>query len=221
MCVCTLELFIFQAKESTERAISICQRVGKPNEADRKLLNKLYPACSSRSRPSLPQKRKFNPLDHSIAGKNKVKKKAAIPKVCKMRTVTAVLLDHLTSTVPRATARKRLMADGRIKKIQIRRSMNPSVIRQVIVDAFSSITDASKAKFMRSGRDNTLTIIDDQVLSGNDVAEIAGNGSLYLRGGGSSVLLFSFIKRIQSVFRVIINIPGVARMAARPIFLTI
>ena len=33
---------------------------------------------------------------------------------------------------------------------------------------------------MRSGRDNTLTIIDDQVLSGNDVAEIAGNGSLYL-----------------------------------------
>ena len=99
------------------------------NEADRKLLNKLYPACSSRSRPSLPQKRKFNPLDHSIAEKNKVKKKAAIPKVCKMRTVTAVLLDHLTSTVPRATARKRLMADGRIKKIQIRRSMNPSVIR--------------------------------------------------------------------------------------------
>ena len=42
VCVCTLELFILQAKESTERAISICQRVGKPNEADRKLLNKLY-----------------------------------------------------------------------------------------------------------------------------------------------------------------------------------
>ena len=196
MCVCTLELFILQAKESTERAISICQRVGKPNEADRKLLNKLYPACSLRSRPSLPQKRKFNPLDHSIAGKKKV----AIPKVCKMRTVTAVLLDHLTSTVPRATARKRLMADGHIKKIQIRRSMNPSVIRQVIVDAFSSITDASKAKFMRSGRDNTLTIIVDQVLSGNDVAEIAGNGSLYLLEVGEVQYCYSHLSNVFSLF---------------------
>ena len=200
MCVCALELFILQAKESTERAISICQRVGKPNEADRKILNKLYPACSSRSRPSLPQKRKFNPLDHSIAEKNKVKKKAAIPKVCKMRTVTAVLLDHFTSTVPRATARKRQMADCRIKKIQTRRSMNLSVIRQVIVDAFSSITDASKAKFMRSGRDNTLTIIDDQVLSGNDVAEIAGNGSLYLLEVGEVQYCFSHLSNVFSLF---------------------
>ena len=83
VCVCTLELFILQAKESTEPAISICQRVGKPNEADRKLLNKLYPACSLRSRPSLPQKRKFNPLDHSIAEKNKVKKRQQFLKFAK------------------------------------------------------------------------------------------------------------------------------------------
>ena len=79
--ICTLSTL--QVKEATQRAISICHRVGKPNETDRKVLNKLYPACNSRSRTSFPQKRKFDPLDESIAETKKAKKKAAIPKAAK------------------------------------------------------------------------------------------------------------------------------------------
>ena len=182
--ICTLSPL--QVKEASQRAISICHRVGKPNEADRKVLNKLYPACNSRSRASFPQKRKFDPLDESIAEMKKAKKKAAIPKGGgKVRTITAVLLNHPTSTVPKGTARKRLMADGRIKKMQIRRNMSPSVIQRVIGHAFSAIAGASKARFMKSGRDNTLTIISKQVLNGDDVAELAGGGSLYLAQVGN------------------------------------
>lgn len=176
----TYSILQVKEEETTQKAIDICRRVGKPNEADRKLLNKLYPACSSKSHSSFPRKRKFDPVDESIAEMNKAKKKAAIPKRGKLRTITAVLLDRSTSTVPKGTVRKRLAADGRIKKIQIRRNMSPSVIRRVIVHAFSGITGASKAKFMKSGRDNTLSVVRDQVLNGDDVSELVGGGSLYL-----------------------------------------
>ena len=38
---------------------------------------------------------------------------------------------------------------------------------------------------MKSGRDDTLSIVSDQVLNGEDVAELAGGGSLYLSEVGS------------------------------------
>jgi len=131
-------------KQTTQRAVNICQRVSKPNESDRKLLNKLYPACSSRSQPSVPQKRKFDPAEVSVAETNKARKKAAVLKASKARTIT-VLLEHDTSTIPKGGARKRLTEKGRIK-IQIHRTMYPSTIRQEIEKAFSGIAGASKAK---------------------------------------------------------------------------
>ena len=63
--------------------------------------------------------------------------------------------------------------------------MSPSVIRHVIGHAFSAIAGALKARFLKSGRDNTLSIVSDQVLSGDDIAELAGGGSLYLSEVGS------------------------------------
>lgn len=167
-------------KETTQRAVNICQRVSKPNESDRKLLNKLYPACSSRSQPSVPQKRKFDPAEISVAETNKARKKAAVPKASKARTITLVLLERDTSTIPKGGARKRLTEKGRIKKIQIHRTMDPSTIRQEIEKAFSGIAGASKAKFMKTGRDNVLSIATSQVLSGDDIVELAGGGSVYL-----------------------------------------
>lgn len=90
-----------------------------------------------------------------------------------------VLLERDTSTIPKGGAHKRLTEKGRIKKIQIHRTMDPSTIRQEI-KAFSGIAGASKAKFMKTGHDNVLSVATSQVLSGDDIVELAGGGSVYL-----------------------------------------
>ena len=46
----------------------------------------------------------------------------------------------------------------------------------MIGNAFSAITGASRAKFMKCGRrDNTLSIVSEQVLNSDDVEELGGN----------------------------------------------
>jgi len=57
--------------------------------------------------------------------------------------------------------------------------------------AFSAIAGASKVKFLKTGRDNVLTIATSQVLSGDDMVELAGGGSLYLLLRGNSVIICS------------------------------
>ena len=168
---------MLQVKEITKKAVDICRRVGKPSESDRKLLNKLYPACGSQS---LPRKRKFDPMEESVAEKNRAKKKAAIPRGGKSRSITAVLLKYPLAKVPKGGVRKQLANEGCIKKMQIRRSMTPSAIKQVIANCFSTFESAKEAKFLKCERDNSLTILKNQVLDGDETAEVAGGGSLYL-----------------------------------------
>lgn len=151
--------------------------MGKPSETDRKLLSKLYPACTSRS---LSQKRKFNPSEKSVAETKKATKKAAIPRGGKARSITAVLLKHPLPTVPKGGARKQLSNEGRIRKMQIRRSMTPSEIKRVITDCFSTFEGAKGVKFMKCNQDNSLSIEENQTLNGDETAEVAGGGSLYL-----------------------------------------
>ncbi len=176
-----------QVKDTTQRALNICKRVGKPSQADRKVLNTLYPACSS-ARPTFPQKRKFDPTEESIAEAKRAKKKAAIPGGGKPRKVTIVLLESPIAVVPKGGARKLLKAQGRIIQTKIRRSMSPLEIRRVISNGFPTFHGASAATFMESGRDNSLSVISDQALSGDAVANLAGNGSVYLAEMGAKVV---------------------------------
>lgn len=104
----------------TAKAINVCRRVGKPSQESKKVLNKLFPSTSSSY--------KFNPKKESCAEKNKLKKKAAIPKGGKARIITAVLMRDLPSKVPRGAFRRRLSSEGRIAKISIRRSMTSAQI---------------------------------------------------------------------------------------------
>lgn len=59
-------------------------------------------------------------------------------------------------------------------------------------EGISAIAGASKAKFLKTGGDNVLTIIaTSQALSGDDMVELAGGGSLYLLVQGNSVNICS------------------------------
>ena len=148
--------------------------MGKPSDTDRKILSTLFPSSNSGQ-----QKRKFNPTEESIAEKKKAKKKAAIPRGGKPRTITTVLLEDIPSVVPRGVVRRKLTEKGRIKKVQIRRSMGPSEVRRVLQNAFSEFRGVSKATFLKCNQDNTFTHASP-ALNGDDVAQLAGGGSLYL-----------------------------------------
>ena len=139
-------------------------------------MSTLFPSSSSRLSQ---QKLKFYPTEESIAEKKKAKKKAAIPRGGKPRTITTVLLDDIPPIVPRGAVRRKLTEKGRIKKIQIRRSMGPSEVRRVLGNAFSEFCGVSKATFLKCNQDNTFTQAS-QALNGDDVAQLAGGGSLYL-----------------------------------------
>ena len=155
----------------TAKAINVCRRVGKPSQESKKVLNKLFPSTSSSY--------KFNPKKESCAEKNKLKKKAAIPKGGKARIITAVLMRDLPSKVPRGAFRRRLSSEGRIAKISIRRSMTSAQINDVISNSFS-VGNAKNAKFVKCNQANSLSIVESQKLDGDQVANLAGNGSLYL-----------------------------------------
>lgn len=150
--------------------------MGKPSESDRKVLRKLYPACSSQ----LSQKRKFDPMAESVAEKNRAKKKAAIPRVGRARSITAILMKQPLSKVPKGNVRKQLANDGRIRKMQIRRSMTSSEIKQVIANCFCTLERAKEVKFMKCDQGNSLAVLKNQDLNGDQIAEAAGGGSLYL-----------------------------------------
>ena len=141
------------------------------------MLNKLYPACSS---GSLPKGRRFDPTEQSLGEKSRTKKKAAVPHGGKSRSITAVLLKHPLARVPRGGVRKQLAREGRLRKMQIRRTMSASEIKRMIKNCFSTFESAKNVKFMKSEQDNSLKIMVDQDLDGAATADVAGGGSLYL-----------------------------------------
>ena len=136
------------------------------------MLKKLFPASSS----SL----KFNPKKESCAEKNKLKKKAAIPKGGKTRTITAVLLKELPPKVPKGPSRTKLSNEGRISKIKIRRSMTSLQVKELIANSFSSFPKAKSVKFIKCDQANSLEVLSEQMLNGDETANLAGGGSLYL-----------------------------------------
>ena len=172
-----LSILNLQVQDECQTARSICNKVSKPSENTKKLLSKLFPGSGSKT---LPTKRPFDPSDMSIAEQSRAKKKAAIPKLCKPRTISFVLLDAPLPVVPKGKARKALEEGGRVKKVQIRRSMTASAIREVICNTFSSLPCAKTAKFMSCGKDNHLTVASNQDLGGDDVVKLAGSGSVYM-----------------------------------------
>ena len=151
--------------------------MSQPSENTKKLLSKLFPGSGVKS---LPTKRPFDPSDVSVAERSKAKKKAAIPKLGKPRTIPIVLLDAPVPVVPKGKAHKTPEDKGRVKKAQICRSMTASAIWDAVCDTFSSLPCVRTAKFMCCGKDNRLTIIANPDMDGEEVANLAGYGSLYM-----------------------------------------
>ena len=154
--------------------------MGKPSEADARILGSLFPSASA---PKRTYSKAFSPLDGCVVSREKQQKKATRMKP---RKVTVVFLtDHKCKKVPRGPKRKALTNDGFIKQIELLRNMPASKVRAIISKAFAEKT-CGKARFSFLTADpklHVLTKVEEKEggADGADLIEIAGQGSLYVR----------------------------------------
>ena len=69
---------------------------------------------------------------------------------------------------------------GRIVKLQFKRCMKASEGSKIITDGFRGFDDVETVQCLRCGQDNVLLLNKKQDLDGDDVIDLAGQGSLYL-----------------------------------------
>ena len=108
----------------------------------------------------------------------KMKKKRAITRD-RSRKLTVVLLRKFSLVVPKSNARSKLKKDGRIKKMEFRRTMSFLQIKNIIIKAFSAFS-LSELYFLSCEQSNSLRKASVQAPNGDDLMNIAGQGSLYL-----------------------------------------
>ena len=87
-------------------------------------------------------------------------------------------MENKPTMIPRGNRRKVLENEGRIKKLQFFRSMTPLAVRQTIADGFSKNID--KAVYLQCSQNNYINVNHNQDLNGEELIELAGQGSIYL-----------------------------------------
>ena len=118
---------LFFSQETTKQAGLVCQKMNKPSAAHAKVLRGMFPSSSgSKKRTSTA----FDPTDDCVFLDQKRKKKAARSKMTKISIF--VLEDH-SRGVPRGAARKRMIDNHRVVKVDIQRNMSPKQVKSLIL----------------------------------------------------------------------------------------
>lgn len=151
-------------------AINACTKVSKPSEEHAKHLARLYPCSTSPS----TSKDTFNPIDDAFPFN---------PKKMSRRPfkLWVVIGDKMFTSIPKSTQRKSLNRNGRIKKLEFRRSMSPLQVKNVIVRSFPTF-QLQNPTFMKCV-DLQMVAVDVKeggYPSGNEIQNIASKESLYV-----------------------------------------
>ena len=162
------------------KAKSACSSLGKPSEADARVLSSLFPSTSrplKRTRSEV-----FDPLADCVASAQKQKKKAVRMKP---RKVTVVLISRKTTVLPRFAKRRALKREGNIRQLQFVRNMSPHQVKNAVFRGFSDKLDQNEAieitYLQPDSHALTLTKIEKSDFDGGDVIDLAGQGSLYIQ----------------------------------------
>lgn len=142
------------------------------SEQNAQALSKLFPSSTS-----FKSKRKFNPIDECLVDEQKRKKSTSTRS--KGPSIPLVYLPKMTVHVPRGNVRGQLSKQGRIKKELFRRNMKPSEVKAVIVEAFSEFS-LDNFMFLKCGQDNRLQVLENKEICGDEILDVAGQGSLYI-----------------------------------------
>ena len=155
----------------------MCKKVGKPGESSAAALAKLF-GNTATAGPS--RKRSFDPTSECVVASQRAKKKATNHQRMKTKTLTVVLLKEKPAIVPKGRSRSKLKDSGRIVKLQFKCCMKASQVRSIISSGFSEFKGIEGAQYLRCGQDNIKVVNENQELDGDDIIDLAGQGSLYL-----------------------------------------
>ena len=168
---------------SSGKAKEICRSLGKPSEANARVLANLFPTCAS---SSTKRQLKFNPNDECVAGEVHRRKKAATSGQGRAKKVKVVMLNDIPSSIPKGRRRESLKKNGRVVEILFNRCMTAKEVLKQIRAAFVSVGDIHSLQFLHAQQDNTLHVAENQHLDGVGVIKLAGCGSLYIKQSESS-----------------------------------
>lgn len=167
-------IITFQMVDSSNRAKGLCKKLGKPSEANAKVLATLFPVCAS-SR----NKRKFDPTEESVVVEQHRRKKSATPKG-RSKLITVVLLKDILSSIPKGATREQLKKKGQVKDVAFQRHFSEDEVMEVLAENFEALSD-SEVEFLQSHKNNSLSRAQVQNLDGIGIIMLAGSGSLYLK----------------------------------------
>ncbi len=164
-------------KNDTSKARQYCEELGHVGEKSARVLKKFFPAYSQSPGPSTG-KRRFDPTGECVASSQHKKKKAGITRA-KPKEFSIVLLPRHTVYVPKGYQRSKLSKKGRVVKVSLRRNMSEVEVDDSVTKAFSSF-DLEKYVYLKCGQDNRLKVLQEGGLSGNQLFDLAGQGSIYI-----------------------------------------
>lgn len=161
---------------TTQKASSVCHKVGNPSESTAGVLSKLF----NKATPSTgSRKRSFDPSSACVVAGQLSKKKATNQRM-KVKKIIVVLMKERPTSVPKGYARKKLKQAGRIANTELKRCMSSLEVRDAIVEVFPAFQHVESAEFLCCGQDNVMLLNEQQELDGDEAINLAGQGSLYL-----------------------------------------
>lgn len=95
------------------------------------------------------------------------------------RKVTSVLLPDVPEIVPKSSRCKRLSKEGRIQKLEFRRSVSSLQTRNTNIKSLAALKP-SDFKFLQCTSNNQMCLADNQKIVGDGVITLAGQVSLYM-----------------------------------------
>ena len=158
----------------TKKAKEVCTKLGKPSEANAKVLSGLFPSCQS------VKKMKFDPLDQCVVAEQQRRKKSASKGKGRSKLVTVVVLNEIPSCIPKGATREHLRKIGRIKEIAFQRYFDEEEVEKILTENFSSLGEID-LQYLQPHKKNYLTIASNQKLNGIGIIELAKSGSLYMK----------------------------------------
>jgi len=161
--------------KATEKPNDAAKKMGKPSQANAKVLTKLFPAYSGGA-----QKRKFDPNDDSVVAEQHRQKKAAFKGKGRGKAVLVMALQEKAVTVPKSAKRDLLKEECRAKAVNFYRYMSAEEVNNLLAKTFLNLQPI-QFLFLKTNKKNMLTEVENQKVDGNDVFEIAKGGSLYLK----------------------------------------
>ena len=168
---CFIHACVLQSGKLTAKALGALKRISKPSGPCVKKLAELYPTSKA-----LPIKRlgeAFDPLQECTALSAMKKKKSSRVKPVSVEVVIVPRLHPLI--LPKGKKRQQLVHDGRVKTLQLKRTMSSLQLRNAILVGFQHICLQSWQFLEVSG--GKLLRCDDQNPSGEIIQR---RGAIYL-----------------------------------------